>query len=89
MFLFSQLSGSQMCTLSREAFLEVTPGCVGDILYQHLQQMLMLTHNNGDKYSRFFASHVAHHGGGQAHYHAGHHHHQGAVHHHQVNTTLA
>jgi hypothetical protein len=33
------MDGVSMCKLSKEAFLDRTPGCVGDILYEHLQQL--------------------------------------------------
>lgn len=32
-----QIDGLRMCKLSKEEFLNRTPGCVGDILYEHLQ----------------------------------------------------
>ena len=32
----SQVSGKEMCAMSREQFCDQTPGCVGDILYNHL-----------------------------------------------------
>ena len=32
-----QMDGLSMCMLSKEEFLDRTPGCVGDILYEHLQ----------------------------------------------------
>ncbi len=31
------MDGKEMCKLSKEEFLDLTPGCVGDILYEHLQ----------------------------------------------------
>ena len=31
------MDGLSMCMLSKEEFLDRTPGCVGDILYEHLQ----------------------------------------------------
>ena len=31
------MDGKEMCKLSKEEFLDRTPGCVGDILYEHLQ----------------------------------------------------
>ncbi|TRY73703.1 hypothetical protein TCAL_00911 [Tigriopus californicus] len=35
-----QLSGSEMCALSKESFMDQAPRCVGDILYEHLQLLL-------------------------------------------------
>ncbi len=37
---FPQLSGSELCSLSRDAFLARTPSSLGDILYMHLQILL-------------------------------------------------
>ena len=31
------MDGQEMCKLGKEEFLDQTPGCVGDILYEHLQ----------------------------------------------------
>ena len=31
------MSGYEMCQLTKDEFLDRTPGCVGDILYEHLQ----------------------------------------------------
>ena len=31
------MSGFEMCQLTKDEFLDRTPGCVGDILYEHLQ----------------------------------------------------
>lgn len=35
-----QLSGAEMCDLSKESFMDQAPRCVGDILYEHLQLLL-------------------------------------------------
>ncbi len=37
LFFYLQMDGKEMCKLSKEEFLDRTPGCVGDILYEHLQ----------------------------------------------------
>ena len=41
------MTGLEMCSLSRDAFLSRFPGCgVGDILYEHLKQLMDANNNN-------------------------------------------
>ena len=45
------MDGHEMCKLGKEEFLDRTPGCVGDILYEHLQLLQIDAERNENESS--------------------------------------